>query len=278
MVIFMGFDFYKIHGTGNDFIVIDNRSRFFPFHDHLFVKNICTNHTGIGADGLLLIENSDRADFRMRFFNSDGHESDMCVNGSRCICHISFLLKLIDKKHSFEAGDGIHLGEILAKNRVRVEVKYHKNKDLRKFPTNFKLPESISFLDFLNTGVPHVVLRCDEIHSVPVNDLGSKIRFHPYYAPEGTNVNFVEFSEKESVMFVRTFERGVDSETLSCGSGVTASVISYENELNGGKNRFTVNTRGGTLVVENNRNDQSIFLEGPVKVIYKGTYIEEEIS
>ena len=104
----MEFDFVKMHGTGNDFIVIDNRSGFFPASDQAFIHHLCQSHTGIGADGLLLLEYSNKADFRMRYFNSDGNESEMCVNGSRCICHFSFFLKVIDQKHSFEAGDGLH--------------------------------------------------------------------------------------------------------------------------------------------------------------------------
>lgn len=274
----MEFDFFKIHGTGNDFIAVDNRNKIFPSTDHTFVKKICTRHTGIGADGLLLLENSDSADFRMRYFNSDGYESEMCVNGSRCICYIAFLLKVIDKTHSFEAGDGVHSGEILAQNLVKVEVKYHKNKDSRKFPVDFKLPESISFIDFLDTGVPHVVLLCDEVTNAPVEQLGKTLRFHTYYEPEGTNVNFVERSDTRDELVVRTFERGVDAETLSCGSGVTACVLSVANSFREKNSKIVVRTRGGNLFVSINEKHGTIFLEGPVKVIYRGTYIEEEIS
>jgi diaminopimelate epimerase len=274
----MGFDFYKIHGTGNDFIAVDNRQNIFPSFDPGFIKNICTFHTGIGADGLLLLENSDHADFRMRYFNSDGYESDMCVNGSRCICYIAFLLQVIDKKHSFEAGDGVHYGEIVGQNLVKVEVKYHKNKDSRKFPVDFKLPKSISFVDFIDTGVPHVVLSCNEVVAAPVMELGNALRFHPYYAPEGTNVNFVEVRDTDQALLVRTFERGVDAETLSCGSGVAASVLSILGKTAGNSSEIIVRTNGGNLSVTKDENRNQIFLEGPVKIVYKGTYIEEEIS
>jgi len=274
----MEFDFFKIHGTGNDFVAIDNREKIFPASDDVFIKNICMHHTGIGADGLLLLEDSEFADFRMRYFNSDGFESDMCVNGSRCICYIAFLLQVIDKKHSFEAGDGIHSGEILAQNRVKVEVKYHKNKDTREFPVDFKLPKSISYINFIDTGVPHVVLLCEDVTIAPVYEVGKALRFHPYYGPEGTNVNFVQILDNDQDLVVRTFERGVDAETLSCGSGVTASVISMADNSKGEITPITVSTKGGKLLVSKNLHRNLIFLEGPVKIIYKGTYIEEEIS
>jgi diaminopimelate epimerase len=271
----MEFDFYKMHGAGNDFIVIDNRPKFFPDKNHAFVKHICQTHTGIGADGLLLLEDSKRAGFRMRYFNSDGNESEMCVNGSRCLCYFAFLLKVIDRQHNFEAGDGLHLGQILDKNFVRVEVKINKKSDSRTFPFDFELPNYISFIDFLNTGVPHLVLRCDQLEQIPVEDIGRQLRFHPYYAPQGTNVNFVKFSDREETLYVRTFERGVDAETLSCGSGVAACVISIADKQQPERRDFLVKTHGGMLTVR--KEEEKIYLEGPVKIIFKGRYLEEDI-
>jgi diaminopimelate epimerase len=275
----MNFDFYKIHGSGNDLIVIDNRNKVFPDKDYRFINKICQNHTGIGADGLLLLEKSKRADFRMRYFNADGHESTMCVNGSRCICYYAFLLKVIDKKHSFEAGDGVHSAEILDKLRVKVEVKHHKNTDSRTFPVDFRLPNSISFVNFINTGVPHLVLACRDIEAVPVETLGRELRFHPYYAPAGANINFVEYAAADGQkLSVRTYERGVEAETLSCGSGVTAAALSFHSPENPAEEGFTVITRGGELTVAFNKTNNRIFLEGPVNIIYQGKYIEEEIQ
>jgi len=272
----MEFDFVKMHGTGNDFIVVDNRTRFFPASDQSFIHHLCQSHTGIGADGLLLLEHSSKADFRMRYFNSDGNESEMCVNGSRCICHFSFFLKVIDQKHSFEAGDGLHSGYILDNHHVRVQVNVHKKGDLRTFPVDFELPNSISFVDFVNTGVPHLVLQCEQIEQIPVEDLGRKLRFHPYYAPQGANVNFVHFDRSEAALVVRTYERGVEAETLSCGSGVTASVLAISNKYKNPQHAYPVITRGGRLIVQKEK--EMIFLEGPVKFIFKGKYIEEDIS
>jgi diaminopimelate epimerase len=276
----MPFDFYKIHGTGNDFIVVDNRENTFPGKTPSFVKSICQAHTGIGADGLLLLEKSSLAHYRMRYFNSDGYEAEMCANGSRCCSYIAHKLGVIDKKHTFEAGDGIHSGEILDKKRVKVEVKFNEADDLRTFPVDFKLLNSISFMEFLNTGVPHLVLSCENIESVPLTDVGKRLRFHPYYAPEGTNVNFVKAIENRNAVSlnVRTFERGVDAETLSCGSGVTASAISFFKRYKPDSNRIEVETRGGKLFVTLSKSLELIYLEGPVNLIFKGTYIEEDIQ
>jgi diaminopimelate epimerase len=276
----MRFDFYKIHGTGNDFIFIDNRDGMFKENDPLFVKHLCTMHTGIGSDGLLLLENSQISDFKMRYFNSDGYESEMCANGSRCTCYMANLLGIIDKKHSFEAADGVHSGEIIDKEMVRVEVLLKKEKELLEFPVDFNLPNSISFIDFLNTGVPHLVLECENINLVPVDEIGSSLRFHNYYMPEGTNVNFVEktVTDNSIELQVRTFERGVDAETLSCGSGVTAAAIGFYKKLNPKNKQIYISTKGGYLGVQLSDDFESIYLEGPVKIIFKGTYIEEEVS
>lgn len=129
----MEFGFYKIHGAGNDFIFIDNRDWVIKDPEPQFVSHLCRAHTGIGADGLLLLEHSSIADFKMRYFNSDGYESEMCANGSRCICYMAYLLKIIDRKHSFEAGDGVHSGKIIDQNKVSVEVLLHKEKKITYF-------------------------------------------------------------------------------------------------------------------------------------------------
>jgi len=276
----MQIDFYKIHGAGNDFIFIDNRDGKFRENDPGFVKHLCTVHTGIGSDGLLLLENSQISDFKMRYFNSDGYESEMCANGSRCTCYMAKKLGIIDKKHNFEAGDGVHSGEIIDKEKVRVDVLLKKETELLAFPVDFNLPNSISFIDFLNTGVPHLILECENIDLVPVDEIGSSLRFHNYYMPEGTNVNFVEktVTGNSIELKVRTFERGVDAETLSCGSGVTAAAISFYKRLSPKNKRIIISTKGGYLGVQLSDDFESIYLEGPVKITFKGTYIEEEES
>jgi diaminopimelate epimerase len=275
----MSFEFYKIHGAGNDFIFINNIEEGFRRLDPEFIRHLCTAHTGIGADGLLLLEKSAVADFKMRYFNSDGYESKMCANGSRCTCYMAYLLKIVDKKHNFEAGDGVHLAEIIGSEKVRVQVLFNQEENLLTFPFDFKLPNSISFIDFLDTGVPHVILECEDIELAPVDEIGNALRFHAYYLPQGTNVNFIEKTETDGsiVLKVRTYERGVDAETLSCGSGVTAATISFHKRLKKKVNQYRIITRGGDLFVTLSDDLKLILLEGPVKIIFKGTYIEEEV-
>jgi diaminopimelate epimerase len=161
---------------------------------------------------------------------------------------------------------------------VRVEVLLKKEKNLLTFPVDFKLPNSISFINYMNTGVPHLILECDNIDQTPVDDIGRALRFHQYYLPEGTNVNFVEKTkENDSIQLkIRTFERGVDAETLSCGSGATAAAISFYRKLRLQNNNIEVITRGGKLLVTLSDDHKTYYLEGPVKIVFKGTYIEEE--
>ena len=274
----MNLEFLKMHGAGNDFIMVDNRIPVLENFTPHFVSHICRQHTGIGADGLILLENSHIADFRMRYFNSDGFESEMCANGSRCTCYFAYLLGIIDGKHTFEAGDGVHSGEIISENIVRVEVIYKQESVKHRFPVDFKLPNSISFTGFINTGVPHLVLSSDHVDSIDVEKIGRELRFHPFYSPEGTNINFVQLIKKggSERIKVRTFERGVDAETLSCGSGVTASAICFYLQNHLESEIIAVETRGGDLQVVLSNDLKLIYLEGPVKIIFKGEYIEKE--
>ncbi len=270
----IAFDFTKMHGTGNDFIVVDNRGEKNIRWKPELVKLICDRRLGIGADGLLLLEESQPADFRMRYFNSDGFESEMCANGSRCICAFAFRLKLCEALFSFEANDGIHRAKILKPDHIRVQVFLHRTREDRTFPADFSLPEGVSFVGFMNTGVPHLILETDSLEKVDVQGLGGRLRFHEYYRPQGTNVNFV-FRRKESGIAVRTFERGVDAETLSCGSGVTAAAIAMRRKYNIRDRKISVFTHGGNLSVDFSEEEDSIFLEGPVKFVFEGTYRKE---
>ncbi len=276
----MNFAFYKMHGTGNDFIVVDNHKAEYIDWRYEFVRRICQAHTGIGADGLLVIEHTHKADFRMRFFNSDGNESDMCVNGGRCICYLAHRLKLVGKKFTFLAGDGIHLAEILPERQVKIQVLQHQMQDNRTFPVDFKLSHSLYFKKFLNTGVPHVILGGPDISGIPVEQIGRALRFHPYYKPAGTNVNFVQMISrtKPYALGIRTFERGVDAETLSCGTGATAAALSFF--ASGGSNepkQVTMRTRGGNLIVSFIGDGEDVYLQGPVRIVYKGKYFKEDV-
>jgi diaminopimelate epimerase len=275
----MSFDFFKMHGAGNDFIVVDNRFAVNHQWSPPYVRTICRAHTGIGADGLLLIEKDPTAGFRMRFYNSDGYEADMCANGSRCICLLAHHLGVVGKKFSFRAGDGIHRAEILDGSRVKVELFIHPRSDPRTFPVDFKLPDSLYFKKFLDTGVPHVVLGVEDLSQIPVETIGKDLRFHPYYQPEGTNVNFVEVlpGGQENRLKLRTYERGVDAETLSCGTGATAAAIAFYAGGDGEKRTVHVATTGGALTVSFTGEGNEIHLLGPVEIVYKGTYFKEEL-
>jgi len=274
----MRFNFSKIHGSGNDFIVIDHRNKILEKWPPHFVQHLCKFHTGIGADGLLLLEHSEKADFRMRFFNSDGYEAEMCANGSRCICYFAYKKGIVEKEFIFEAMDGNHKASIENESKVKVEVLWNQKIEKRTVPSDFNFPANVQFKNYLNTGVPHLVLQCSDIDRVDVEEIGNNLRFHQYYAPAGTNVNFVEVlkNDDELKLKVRTFERGVDAETLSCGSGVTASALSYFNpHLKA--DYIKINTPGGELTVFITKKQDSIFLLGPVKIVYEGNYLEEDI-
>jgi diaminopimelate epimerase len=272
--------FSKLHGTGNDFIVVDNFENRYNSWEPNFIKDICRRHTGIGADGLLVVEQSDHAGFRMRFFNSDGYESEMCINGSRCISLVAFRSGYISKNFTFEAGDGVHTGEIISDNMVRVQVILRPQpNEPRTFPVDFQLPGGIRFKRFLNTGVPHVVLQCENVDHVPVSTLGSDLRFHSYYQPEGTNVNFVESKKDHSelILRLRTFERGVDAETLSCGTGAAAAVLTFNEEAQLDC-PVKVQTRGGQLTVYADDAETNVYVEGPVEQVYHGAFSMEDYS
>ena len=276
----MFFEFYKIHGNGNDFIVVENQKKRYNNWSSTFIQQICSIHTGIGADGLLFLEDSKSADFKMKIYNSDGYETKMCSNGSRCISYLAYKQGIVKDSFKFEANDGIHVGKITGMNTVKVQVILSNNNDPKTFPSDFLLPKNITFKKFINTGVPHVVLECKNIDSVDVREIGKNLRYHSYYQPEGTNINFVELikNNRELKLKVRTYERGVEAETLACGTGVTASSLSFFDVTNMNSSNIDVETNGGKLSVSISKDLHDIYIEGPVKMVFKGTYIEEGYS
>ena len=253
--------FEKYHGTGNDFIVIDNRLHIFSPCSEV-VSFLCNRRLGIGADGLMLLETKEDYDFSMRYFNSDGFEGSMCGNGGRCIS--AFYNKNIAplKKLRFYAIDGAHHSEILMKDNVNNFLVKLLMQDVDK--VEFRANDF-----FLNTGSPHVVTFVDNADETDVVTLGKQIRFSSEYAPSGTNINFVE--KRESKLYVRTYERGVEDETLSCGTGVTASAIAAS--FTEDANNFDIITRGGNLHVSFQKAESyytHIWLEGPATFVYSG--------
>ena len=254
--------FYKYQGTGNDFIIIDNRHLTFKTNDTGIVPQLCDRKFGIGADGVILLQNKKGYDFEMVYYNADGTQS-LCGNGSRCIVNFAKHLGIIKNSASFLAIDGVH--EALVKTKGIVSLKMN---DVKKIEAN---PDFY----FLNTGSPHYVVFVKNVGSYPVVEEGKRIRNTTRFKKEGTNVNFVEVQGKK--IFVRTYERGVENETLSCGTGVTAcALVASLNGITSGQNYCDIKTPGGNLKVKFKKNKSyfsDIWLEGPAVMVYKGEVI-----
>lgn len=256
----MQFPFFKYHGTGNDFIIIDNRDLKFNRSDNSLVARLCDRRFGIGADGLMLLQKKAGYDFEMIYYNADGKESSMCGNGGRCIVEFARTLGLIQNKACFLAKDGEHEALI---NSGYVSLKMN----------NVNQIELGDDYCYLNTGSPHYVKFVKDIIHYNVNDEGKKIRYNERFKSEGTNVNFIE--QQQNDLFVRTYERGVEAETYSCGTGVTAAAIvaSLKNSSTP-TDHCNIKTLGGNLKVRFNKHaDNSftdIWLEGPATFVYKG--------
>ncbi|MBI3312914.1 MAG: diaminopimelate epimerase [Candidatus Omnitrophica bacterium] len=259
--------FYKMVASGNDFVVVDNRRK--VVKDPLrFTREVCTPHTGIGADGVLLLENSGRADFKMRIINSDGSEAEACGNGFRCIARYAREILKYPPRFEFESISGLVKAEV--KNGT-VKVRLPDPKDYRESGDIEVLGHRLHY-SFINTGVPHTVIFVEGLEKIDVEKLGSAIRHHKTFKPKGTNVNFVEVRGRSEIE-VRTYERGVEGETQACGTGSTASAII--SSLAG----YTlapvrVKTRGGeTLTISFKKNGKKVtdvFLEGQADFVYEG--------
>jgi diaminopimelate epimerase len=213
--------FLKMSGAGNDFVVIDNREGLVPEPATQFAARVCARQAAVSADGLLLLERSPRQDFRMRYFNTDGSEAEMCGNGGRCIARFAALVGAAGPEMQFENLAGDFHAALSADGRVRLDMTEPHSERLR-----LKVATSLGQLEVhsLNTGVPHIVLPWDALAAAPVRELGRELRYHAAFAPKGTNVNFVRVTGPRALE-VRTYERGVEDETLACGTGCVASAI-----------------------------------------------------
>ncbi|MDA3780551.1 MAG: diaminopimelate epimerase [Bacteroidales bacterium] len=251
--------FYKYHGTGNDFIIVDNRNISTNISQSL-IKKICNRRFGIGADGLMFLNKHNSYDFEMQYFNSDGKEGTMCGNGGRCIVAFAKKLNIIRYSTTFIANDGIHKAIISDNNNVELEMQ--DVKDITKLDNGY----------FLNTGSPHYVIFSKNINKKDVNLEGEKNRNSDTFKPEGTNVNFVELNNNQ--LFVRTFERGVEEETLSCGTGVTASALAAHYISDTNIKVYKIKTLGGNLEVSFDKKSKKHFtdikLKGPAEFIFEG--------
>jgi diaminopimelate epimerase len=216
----MTWPFFKYVGCGNDFMIIDNRQRQFPFQDFSWIRKLCHRQFGIGADGLILLENSSCADFRMRIFNADGFEAEMCGNGLRCLAKFIQELKFPASSYRIET---MHRLVDISYEGTDISVKMDGPTEL-KWNIELLIPPHLYSIHYLNTGVPHVVLFADDIEKLNLKEIGPFIRHHLMFIPQGTNVNLAQrFSDQE--VFVRTFERGVEGETLGCGTGAIAVAL-----------------------------------------------------
>ncbi len=256
----MNVNFDKYQGTGNDFIIIDNRKLDFPKENSSIISNFCNRNLGIGADGLILLENENDLDFRMVYFNADGKESSMCGNGGRCIVHYAKRQNIIKDKAAFIAIDGIHNATIEGDD-VSLSMK-----DVN----NIELSEDYAYL---NTGSPHYILWCSDLSTLNIIDKAREIRYNQRFAKEGTNVNFLNFSN--GVLEMRTYERGVEDETLSCGTGmVAAALITFLAGKMQDLSECVIKTKGGKTMVRFNHIDgdnfEGIKLIGPAKMVFSG--------
>ena len=251
--------FYKYQGTGNDFVIIDNRQLLFDKKDTKHIKLLCDRRFGIGADGFILLENHGNLDFKMIYFNADGNESSMCGNGGRCIMAFARFLGIIENHASFEAIDGLHHAEI-EKDTVKLQMQDVSHLD--KFESHV----------FLNTGSPHHVQMEADLEHLNIKEVGAKIRYGAPYNATGSNVNFVS-KISDSVFSVRTYERGVEDETLSCGTGVTAVALAMNYIGETEENLITLNVEGGKLQVsfeKDGKGYKNIWLIGPAIQVFKG--------
>lgn len=251
--------FYKYQGTGNDFVIIDNRQNQFNKNNTKLISKLCDRHLGIGADGLILLEKHDDVDFKMIYFNADGNESSMCGNGGRCITAFANYLGIIKNSTTFGAIDGLH--NAIIENDL-IKLKMQDVTHIQNFDNHV----------FLDTGSPHYVTYREEVNQLNVKQEGAKIRYSELYKREGTNVNFVEKINNNNFI-VRTYERGVEDETLSCGTGVTAVAIAMNYIEKTNKNLITLNTKGGNLKVSFKKRGDSyvnVWLIGRATQVYKG--------
>ena len=269
--------FFKMNGSGNDFIIIDNRENIvakeigkLPVEN--FVQKTCARGVSVGADGLILIENDEKYDFRWKFFNNDGGEVEMCGNGSRCAARFAYLNQIAPLSMNFVTLAGVIHADITGKDTAKVQL---------TTPKDYKETLDLSDIDlkgsFINTGVPHVVFFVNDVDDIDIKKIGAKVRYHNYFKPAGTNVNFAQIIDKDTIK-IRTYERGVEDETLACGTGSTAAALvaalkGYTNSA------ISVHTKSNNILkVYADIKDskvKKVFLDGDAKLSYIGTMTEE---
>jgi diaminopimelate epimerase len=257
----MQIKFYKYQGTGNDFVMIDNRLETFPKSNVILIAQLCDRRFGIGADGLILLENDSDTNFKMVYFNSDGNQSTMCGNGGRCLVAFAKKLHIIEDLTTFMAIDGLHHASVNKSGVVSLQMidvdKIVKAKNY----------------SYLNTGSPHHVELVDDLVHYNVKENGAAIRYSTLYGKEGSNVNFVK-KINNNTFGLRTYERGVEDETLACGTGATAVAIAMNAIGETNADEIEINVEGGKLIVSFTVQDNkytNVFLTGPAEFVFEGT-------
>jgi diaminopimelate epimerase len=257
----MEIEFYKYQGTGNDFVMIDNRRDTFPKGNMELIAHLCDRRFGIGGDGLILLENDPDATFKMVYYNSDGNQSTMCGNGGRCLVAFAKKLQLIENDCSFNAIDGLHNASITEDGIVSLQMI-----DVTTIKTDLNYT-------FLNTGSPHHVELVEDLEHFDVKENGAAIRYGGLYGKEGSNINFVKQIDA-STFSLRTYERGVEDETLACGTGATAVAIAMNATGLTTATAIDLNVEGGKLAVSFDIKDNqyvNVFLIGPAEFVFKGS-------
>ena len=258
----MTFHFHKYQGTGNDFIMIDDRDQQFPASDNALIALCCHRRFGIGADGLILVQHSDKADFKMVYFNADGRESTLCGNGARCTVAFANTLGIIETATTFEAVDGIHTATLTSAGEVALRM--HDVEQILATASH----------TFLDTGSPHHIEEVTNLAQFPVVEKGRTIRYGAPYFEEGSNVNFVE-QQSATTFAIRTYERGVEDETLSCGTGATAAAIAMHFKKKTRATTLNIIVAGGELKVSFHPIENTytqIDLIGPADYVYAGKW------
>jgi diaminopimelate epimerase len=256
----MQLEFYKYQGAGNDFVMIDNRSEFFPKEDVKLIEHLCDRRFGIGGDGLILLENDSTTDFKMVYYNSDGNQSSMCGNGGRCLVAFAKDLNVIKNETTFIATDGLHHASFEDNGLVSLQMIDVATIDIKEH------------YSFLNTGSPHHVQLVEDLEYYNVKENGAAIRYGELYGTVGSNVNFVKKID-DTTFRLRTYERGVEDETLACGTGATAVAIAMNATGQTTATSINVNVEGGKLVVSFDKGQNgftNVFLKGPAEFVFKG--------
>jgi diaminopimelate epimerase len=265
--------FYKLEGAGNDFILIDNRSNYFLGDEIHFFQKLCNRHFGIGADGIMLITYNTPEKFYLRFYNSNGQPAEMCGNGARCAIRLMNLINPQVSNFDFEIYDKSYSGEICQSGTIKIYWQIFPRISEIDGLTQIVPPDFSKFL-FVNSGVPHLILVSNRpLVKVDIAHWGPFFRFHQIFSPEGTNVNFIEI--KSNQIHIRTYERGVEDETLACGTGaIAASIAAHRWQFI--KDPVEVQTNGGLLRVGNFTLQNKIWLEGQSNLLFTGEFDRED--